>query len=140
MLEDAGPAGDWTRHVQTVGDEWRDQKSKASVQIQPGLPREGLVAYFKSRKDREGPSGMTRRGSTVSVTRLREEDFQVLWHASAVRQGRRRRVGSDQDVSSLLPFKTLSQAFGYGVQESPQKQHEKNSHHPCLVFHFSVDQ
>lgn len=90
MLDDAGPAGDWTRHVQTDGNERRDQKSKASVQIQPGLPREGLVAYFKSRKDREGSFGMTRRGSTVSMTHLREEDFQVLRHASTVRQGRRK--------------------------------------------------
>lgn len=51
------------------------------------------------------------------MTRLREE-------ASAVRQGRRRRVGSDQDVSSLLPFKTLSQAFGYGVK-NPHKSNMK---------------
>lgn len=51
---------------------------------------EGLVAYFKSRKDREGPFGMTRVGSTVSVTHLGEEGFQVLWHASAVKQGRRK--------------------------------------------------
>lgn len=49
---------------------------------------ESLVAYFKSRKDREGPFGMTRRGSTVPVTHLGEEDFQILWYASGVKQGR----------------------------------------------------
>lgn len=93
LLDDTGQAGDWTRHVQTDGDERGDQKSKASVQILPGLLREGLVAYFKSRKDREGPFGMTRRGSTVSVTHLGEEDFQVLWYASGVKQGRRKEGG-----------------------------------------------
>lgn len=53
-----------------------------------------------------------------------------------------RKVGSDQDVSSLLPFKALSTikpSLWVRCQEPQQKQHEKNSH-PCLVFHFSVDQ
>ena len=97
LLDDTGQAGDWTRHVQTDGDERGTRKARPLFRFyQVSLGRvwnEGLVTYFKSRKDREGPFGMTRRGITVSVTNLGEEDFQVLWHASGVKQGRRKEGG-----------------------------------------------